>query len=385
MIKRLIMRLAHDSGLLALLRLRNRDKVSVLMYHGVMPDDVVEAEGDWLQVRASAFRAQMQYLKRYYHVCSLAEALAEIGKPSPKPRVVVTFDDGYRNNFEAAFPILRELGIPATIFVVTRMINSERLFWWDRLAFTWRKYMRDMQLVVGLLDPYEDDKADPRVDADARNPSASAPNNASANNPILAANQGVTIMQDLIEELKRHEPNEIERRVDAYILELGVALPDDKIHTYHILESGQIAEMVASGLIEIGSHTQYHQILTSMDDSAAASTILGSINDLKSLGIHPRFFAPPNGLLDDCHIPLLRQLGFTASLGTDSRVWRSSDDVYRIPRLGVGRTTDDLAFACLVAGFPVWAKSAVRQAAAWFIGIITLGYVLLTDRGVFLK
>ena len=69
-------------------------------------------------------------------VLTLDEAIERIasGAPWREPAALVTFDDGYRDNFEAAAPILRERGIPATFFLPTAFLESPRLPWWDHVA-----------------------------------------------------------------------------------------------------------------------------------------------------------------------------------------------------------------------------------------------------------
>jgi peptidoglycan/xylan/chitin deacetylase (PgdA/CDA1 family)/CelD/BcsL family acetyltransferase involved in cellulose biosynthesis len=86
---------------------------------------------------AHAFRAQMEHLSKHFPVLTLDQIA---GGQFPKGRpycVAVTFDDGYRDNFLCAFPILKSLAIPATVFLATGYVESGELPWYDqiRLAF----------------------------------------------------------------------------------------------------------------------------------------------------------------------------------------------------------------------------------------------------------
>ncbi len=69
-------------------------------------------------------------------VLTLSEAIERIASPAPwrEPAALVTFDDGYRDNFEIAAPILRDRGVPATFFLPTAFLESPRLPWWDEVA-----------------------------------------------------------------------------------------------------------------------------------------------------------------------------------------------------------------------------------------------------------
>lgn len=104
--------------------------VVILMYHRV--NDNLPAHN--LVTRAKAFARQMRFLYRHpnaYQVISLREF--ETGHPAifeqePKTKVIITFDDGYRDNYLNAFPVLRKFGFPATIFLTTGLIGTDQKF-----------------------------------------------------------------------------------------------------------------------------------------------------------------------------------------------------------------------------------------------------------------
>jgi peptidoglycan/xylan/chitin deacetylase (PgdA/CDA1 family) len=115
---------------------------AILMYHSVMPDPA--AQGDSLGGIVHSeeqFRAQMDLLRRDYHPISLDDVVKKLktGEPSPKHSVVVTFDDGYADNFEVAMPILNQLGIPATFYVTVDCVEQRRLPWPSRLRYAFRR------------------------------------------------------------------------------------------------------------------------------------------------------------------------------------------------------------------------------------------------------
>lgn len=100
-------------------------EVPILMYHRVgMPSDKSE-EG--LFVSPETFERQMEFLRIHgYHVAPLSEVIEETKNHrfiAPNT-VVITFDDGYADNIKNAFPILRKMGFPATIFMITYNIGK---------------------------------------------------------------------------------------------------------------------------------------------------------------------------------------------------------------------------------------------------------------------
>ena len=105
--------------------------VQPLVYHRVCADN--EHFSSDYAVRQSDFRRQMEYLvTRGYTAVGIEDLLTGMDAPLPGPpgRVLITFDDGYRDNFERAFPVLQDLGLPAVIFLVADF--SRRTNWWDQ-------------------------------------------------------------------------------------------------------------------------------------------------------------------------------------------------------------------------------------------------------------
>ncbi|MGO0121966.1 polysaccharide deacetylase family protein [Desulfothermobacter acidiphilus] len=103
--------------------------VIILMYHKVNPDP--SAGGLGLRMPPEKFDWQMRYLRTHgYHVVSLEDAYAHLnqGKPLPPKAVVITFDDGYQDNYFYAWPILRRYGYPATIFLVAGAMGKYNFF-----------------------------------------------------------------------------------------------------------------------------------------------------------------------------------------------------------------------------------------------------------------
>jgi peptidoglycan/xylan/chitin deacetylase (PgdA/CDA1 family) len=81
----------------------------------------------------AVFRALCEFFKRHFSVMPLSELLRRLHDNVPiEGALVITFDDGYRDNYEVAAPILRELALPATFFVATDFIDSDTQTFWDR-------------------------------------------------------------------------------------------------------------------------------------------------------------------------------------------------------------------------------------------------------------
>ncbi len=114
-----------------LLACLGRSRAVVLYYHRI-------GEADTLTRSPQQFREDLAYLRRKYECLNLRELSERLSsnKPLRKRLAVVTFDDGYRDNFTTAAPLLNESGISATFFVSTGFVGTERKFFHDLRALT---------------------------------------------------------------------------------------------------------------------------------------------------------------------------------------------------------------------------------------------------------
>jgi len=112
----------------------------ILIYHRVIN---IETDRQLLAVKKENFIRQIKWLKQNYNIISLQELAAFISKSKSLPQrsIVITFDDGYFDNFSEAMPILEAMNVFATFFISTNNINSTCEFWWDSLekVFLYKK------------------------------------------------------------------------------------------------------------------------------------------------------------------------------------------------------------------------------------------------------
>lgn len=234
---------ARVLGRSALSRLRtNAAALRVLAYHRVV-------EGPWddflfdehiISATPEAFEAQMRFAKKNFDVVSFRDldACDREDKPWPKKALIVTFDDGYRDNFTHAFPVLRELGLPATIFLTTGHIDQSQLFWWDAIAYCFKKTS-----LAAILMPELGEAEMPLATAQQRRQAVDAALNWAKNVPD-AVRKGFVA----------HLPNV-----------LKVQLPCDVAKGMHL--SWDEVRLMAQDGIEFGSHTVTHPILSCVDNA----------------------------------------------------------------------------------------------------------------------
>jgi peptidoglycan/xylan/chitin deacetylase (PgdA/CDA1 family) len=126
-------------GLLGLLErvAAARPGLVVLTYHRIAEPGTDSFYDPVISATPEGFRAHMEWLHNHRRVLAFDELLAQVqsGLPWHQPAVLLTFDDGYRDNFDIAAPILRERNLPATFFIPTAFLESPRLPWWDHVAY----------------------------------------------------------------------------------------------------------------------------------------------------------------------------------------------------------------------------------------------------------
>lgn len=304
----------------------------VLAYHRVF--DVSDAKVfpyDLELVSASTddFRRQMEHLKRNYTVVTMAQVLAALdgGVRLPSRPVVVTFDDGHADNFTNAFPVLREFNVPATIFLTTDYIGSERTFWFDHVANLLLRLDIDRLHVPGLEEVFVLNDHESRRFASRK----------------------------ILRYLAR--VSDVQRRKTIGWIE---ACPVSECPSRHHGLSGamtweQIQEMAAAGC-DFGSHTVSHPILSQLEAGALEHELVESRTTIgQHIGRSVETIAYPEGM-EHSFNPVVTaavrkagyRLGFSYIPGTNvlARL-----DRFAVRRLAVERYTSFNRF-CAMLEFP---------------------------------
>jgi peptidoglycan/xylan/chitin deacetylase (PgdA/CDA1 family) len=320
-------RLLDRAGVLAAAHRAWPNRLTVLAYHRI--GDPI-ASGNSLPANISAtpaaFAEQMEFLRRQFDVISLADLVRWRAGQAKLPRfpALITFDDGYRDNLEAALPILRARGLPAVLFVATDCIEGKP-FYWDLAACCFhRTSLTHAELpIIGRAEwPSGSNRA---------------------------------ILRRWIEAAKRLPDGERRAAVAALPEALGVAIPGDAFAGLY-LDWDELRALQRGG-VDLGAHTRSHAILTRIGPIDAAGEIRGSKTLLESrTGAAVTAFAYPNGGPDDFdrgHRKLLASLGielaFTLISGPQG-IATARRDPLAIRRIFIGHRDDPWRFAAKVCG-----------------------------------
>jgi len=280
----------------------SRNGTLILCYHRV-------AEGVedpfYLCVSPGNFAAHLEEMSRARE----PSTLADVSVPSRRPRVVVTLDDGYRDNLTSALPIAEAKGVPITVFVTSGILGTHKGLWWDRLGTLLRSrppHVREIDLPVG------------------------------GQNVRLPL--GSSGLRTDLDSVRRHllplRVTEIERVLDAVSEQWQVdsAPPPDA----GTLTQEDLRQLAASDTTTIGAHTVDHVRLRDRSAQEQEDTVSGSKRELEqALGQAVSHFAYPFGRrddFDDRSVDAVRSAGFDTACTTFPGTARSSTDPYRLPR-----------------------------------------------------
>jgi peptidoglycan/xylan/chitin deacetylase (PgdA/CDA1 family) len=125
-------------------RIPNRPVLMILNYHRIGDPNATEYDPGLFSCTAEEFDWQIAYLKHRFRMTTLDEVLDLVagGLRLTEPRVLITFDDGYIDNYQLAYPVLRRHGVQGVFFVPTAFAGTGRIPWWDEVAYIVRHSRR---------------------------------------------------------------------------------------------------------------------------------------------------------------------------------------------------------------------------------------------------
>jgi peptidoglycan/xylan/chitin deacetylase (PgdA/CDA1 family) len=305
-------------------------RLTVLSYHRI--DDPTVPGFDTLKANVSAtpaaFAEQMDFVRKRFEIVSVENILAWLrgDQALPDNPLLITFDDGYRDNLDHALPILRERRLPAVIFLATDYIGRDTPFLWDIVAYCFFRTPRK-EACLPLLGKkkWHDERS------------------------------RTTIMKNWLNMTKTLADDEKRQSVGKLSRALGVPAPE-KTNTGKHLTWEQVRTMTSEG-IDIGAHTQGHPILTGIPLEQVEREARGSKERIeKEIGRPVKVFAYPNGAPSDFNPAIeavLKKVGFEAAFALTpgpSRLAETQREPMAIRRIAVHSKDTLPRFAAKLVG-----------------------------------
>jgi len=313
-IRRIFSALLAFSGIHFLLeRICLSDRAFVLMYHRILPS--AENQACYVQpgmfVTPVTFEQQVAYVKEHFEVVFLDDLIEKAQKGEYIGRhCALTFDDGWRDNYTAAFPVLERYGVPATIFLSTGFVGTTRTFWPEELCY----YLERID-----LGTFADINAPPSWDRFTG---------------MIGKSQCRSrewFLDRSIETMKVFTLSDREEILNYLRNMLGAqAIPRQ------MLNWDEIRKMGLSGLIRFGAHTVNHEILDQVPLRKARAEIIVSRNEIEChLGTKVTTFAYPNGNHNAGVRQLLAENDFDVAVTTRKGLLGHALPSLEIPRIAL--------------------------------------------------
>jgi peptidoglycan/xylan/chitin deacetylase (PgdA/CDA1 family) len=309
--------LLHGTGLRRALRGVRRiqaggRRIVMVGYHRVVEDFTGEVQRSipGTLVSRETFRHQLEEAHRAgFELASLSDALDVLAgrRRAPRDLFVVTFDDGYRDVYDNAFPVLKALGVPATLYVASGYVGTDRHFAHDRLFHLVRTAMerRFRPLYDGLP----------------------------AETPLLLESvlKGARPSAALDAFISRVPSSTLELIISGLARQLGE--PSDVAHPgCAVMGWDEVRRMAGAG-ITLGAHTVHHTVLTLETPERAGEELAQSRAEIeRQVGCPVLDFAYCNGWYSDALVALLVRHGYRSAITTEDRVNRVGGDPYALKR-----------------------------------------------------
>jgi peptidoglycan/xylan/chitin deacetylase (PgdA/CDA1 family) len=299
-------------------------KPMVLMYHRI-----AKAEYDpWgLAVSPAHFDEQLAELGRERDVISLAEfGTLLAARRLPKRATAITFDDGYSCNLRVAAPILRAHRHPATFFLTTGAIGSEREFWWDELATL---LLETCVPVAGLITvgakQYKIDFAAPHVPTEIlkvwhwTSPSR---------------HERLQNYMDIWREMRALDHTAQGAALDS-MWQACSRRPISR-DNFRPLTAREVKTLEVGDLFDIAPHSITHPALSGLPEATQRLEIVSSLEACAALSDNTTaIFSYPYGDNSSITRRIVRDAGFAMACGTEQRPVNATSDPFAIPRFQV--------------------------------------------------
>ncbi len=282
----------------------------VLAYHRVLPPEVARQfkmqESMWVSV--DTFSDDITWMKSHGDIVDL-DTILDFSVPNKRPMFSITFDDGWIDNYEHAFPILKKNNVSATIFLVTHAIETGRLFWVEDFLYKVAQLSETKpgSIINGILTSHYSKAGIKQPDrTDAKR-----------------------LAERFAEFIKPFTQGERDALLRDLYRDLEI---DPEPLCDQILKWSHIVDMSEQG-IEFGSHTHTHEILQYADNAVVERELAVSRDIIaEKTGKPVRYFCYPNARYRDENADFIKQAGYEYAFRIHNLCLEESQDKCFVPR-----------------------------------------------------
>lgn len=317
-------------GVYSFLRYRNRDKAIVLTYHGVLPN--IPSNGNQFEYRnfvtTKQFEKQIRLLLKKYRPLNISDFTEAGGNLSGG--FLITFDDGFYNNYKYAFPLLEKYGLHGCFFVTTNYIGKKEYIWTEQVTLLLQRTKKS-KVQLHLEDKYVFEL------------------NGFKKREVAS----VTIRKYL----KKAPPERIQdvlEQMKSQLTDVSLLIDQEDEERYKFMTWKEAKEMSDSGQI-IGSHTKSHFIVSTLSEAESWEELRGSKEAIeKNTGTQCISISFPNGEKEDyseIQKNQLQRLGYKCAFTQVPLFNNGNTDRLEIRRVNITSTLYMPVFEGKICGF----------------------------------
>ncbi len=289
-------------------------KYLVLTYHRVGTEGVPL----YSTLPRQIFAQQMAYVARHFRVISIQQMVDELSDPAGTGQAVaITFDDGSQGTFTEAYPVLRQLGLPAMVYLTAGAVESGEILWYDQIFLRFQRADPTLHLVLHVPRTYRLRTFEERMDT---------------------ATEVVRYLRTL--------PDDERQR---WCKEFEAVVPLQKQDLFGAMMTWEQTRTMQRNGISIGAHTMTHPVVSRLGSDSLKEELKRSktlIEDRLQCAVE--HFAFPFGKEDECGdeaVRILRGLDYQTAMTSITGVNEPGTDLLRLRRLGVGNSCSLAYFA----------------------------------------
>jgi len=265
--KETLAKVLHSLGLTRVLPRASHGLLTIFNYHRIRPNDPsfhTDFDDGVFGPTQEQFESQIRWLRDNLRLLSEDELLDIVasGERPARPCAMITFDDGYLDNYTLARPVLEEYQVPAIFFIPSAAITERTLGWWDQIAYIVKRCARDQVKCQG---------------------------------EVLSLRNREKTIHRLLERMKIEPHFQTTRLVDELTEACGVSPPGRDVQSRELMSWEQVKEC-AAGRIAIGSHGHTHRVLATLSAEQQRQELAASKAEIeRQVGRPVRTLAYPVG------------------------------------------------------------------------------------------
>jgi peptidoglycan/xylan/chitin deacetylase (PgdA/CDA1 family) len=319
-LKKTLLKTIYNLGGFAPFHWAMREKALVLTYHRFSTDREPH------KISRAEFARHLEYLSKHNRVLSLSEIAERLRNRESLPAnaVAITIDDGYRDAYEVAFPVLEEFGFAATLFAVTDFLDRKCWLWTDLMRFVLSRTKSE----TIAIEFGNDDRVEARLGGEIDRLETAGRLNA---------------------RLKRLPDRRKKEKIEAVAAALKVEIPPLPPAEFAPLSWDEAREM-DGGRLKIESHTVTHPILTQIEQPELDFELQASKSRLEAaLDKRIEHFCYPNGTLDETVRKAVERAGYESAVTTEYGFNDERAEPFLLKRIDASPAIEN--FAQSVSGF----------------------------------